>query len=121
MIEKQKTFLQKLSDFIFGKTITIQHPFFGELVDTGEDYEGQILFRPTEKSIGIRLEKTTHEIEEKQVAFFKVLEADYDKLIELISPAITLAVADWIPGYRISDFKKEFILENIEISDLEEE
>lgn len=103
--------LKKIKYLFFGETIKVQNPFFGEMVDAGSYYECKKYFQPIDKEVEIGLEKTTKELEKKQIIFFNWLENNYDFIIEKISSPIENKIIEWLPNYQIQNFKKEFELE----------
>lgn len=108
-------------DFIFGKTVKIQHTFFGEMTDVGSYYECRRIFKGNKKIVEIGLAKKEEIIDNRQINFFKWIEENYEKIIVEISPAIEGEVSGFIPNYRIQNFKKEFNLEYLFIPKCDED
>jgi hypothetical protein len=113
-------FLKKITEFVFGKQIIVEHSFFGKMIDAGDYYECRRMFRPTGTMVEIGLSKTAIEGDKKQVEFFHWLEDNFDLVIEKITPTLLTKLNTWIPNFRIYDFKKEFILEYLRIPSCEQ-
>lgn len=107
--------LQKIIEFIFGKTIIMQNDFFGEMADAGGSYECRRIFKPTGKVVEIGLEKKETTPDEKQVNFFIWLEDNYELVIQKVSPTLKKEIIKFLPKYHIKNFKEEFILEYLYI------
>jgi len=105
------SFLKKITEKLFGKPLLVQSPFFGEMIDAESYFECEKYFKPIAREVEIGLEKTLAGGEDRQVDFFNWLENNYDAVIEKISQPIEEKIIEWIPDYRIKDFKKEFKLE----------
>ncbi len=117
---RRMSYIQKIVEFIFGKTVKIQDPFFGEMLDTGDYYECRRLFGPTNSIVEIGLEKKEITPDDKQIKFFKWIENNYDFLINIIQPEIEKIVKNWDDNFEIHNFKKEISLEYLYIPNCDE-
>ena len=121
MKKEKKNLLSRIGEFLFGKTIIIKNPFFGEMTDAGDYYECRRFFKPMGKVVEIGLAKKEKEPDKKQINFFNWIEENYDVIIQKISTPLEKQITKWIPNYKIQNFKKEFILEYLFIPKCETE
>ena len=105
-----------LFDFFFGKTIKIEHEFFGKMIFTGDkvpdptDYfECRRHFRPSKDIIEIGIDGDLSGPTERQVLFFKAIEDNYTEITKTITPLIEEQFRNFIDDFTIIDFDKEFV------------
>ncbi|MEM9837389.1 MAG: hypothetical protein AAF828_12850 [Bacteroidota bacterium] len=120
MKEASKTIIDKFLEFLFGKPTIVSDPFFGEMVDAGDYYECERLFTPIGDTVEIFLTKKENGPDEKQINFFLRLEENYDLFIQRISPSMEEAIQEWIPKFRIQNFKQEFSFKSLSIPKCDE-
>ncbi len=104
-----------LLDFIFGKTVKIEHPFFGSMVFAGSKknpdksyFECKRHFKPAESTIDVHVDADIEGPTEKQVAFFKSIESNYTEISASIIPLIEDQFQNWKEDFKIAVFTKEF-------------
>ena len=112
---------KKITDFLFGKTIVINDPFFGEMTDAGSYYECKKLFKPTGKIVEIGLEKKDTPPDDLQINFFYWIENNYETIIENIKPKLQNELANWPAEININNFDQEFRLEYLYIPKCDKE
>jgi hypothetical protein len=100
----------------FKKPTIIQDDYFGRLrymdfKDPSKGYfEGKGIFKPYNIEIEYLIEADKSGPTINQREFYKNLEVNFDKYIEAITPLITDEFSNWVEGFEIFDFKKEFEL-----------
>lgn len=104
-------------DFIFGKTIKVEDPFFGTMVfsefkkNPEKNYfECRRHFKPTDDIIEIGIEGNVSGPTELQKDFFRKIESEFEfeKVISSVKPMIENEFRNWKEDFKIVDFKKEF-------------
>ncbi len=113
--------INRISEYVWGKTIIVEDEFFGKMTDAKTYYECKKTFGPTGEFVEIGLEKKDLLPDKKQIDFFRWIENNYDLLIKIVSPHLEKIIIEWIPEYQITDFKNEFTLEYLYIPKCEEE
>lgn len=110
-----KTTEMGIFDFIFGKTIKIDDPFFGKMIfldDKKEPhksyFECRRNFKPSDNEIEIGIKGNINGSTELQKEFFKQIESDYDEIISSIKPMIENEFQNWKEDFKIVDFRTEF-------------
>lgn len=101
---------------LFGKTVKIDHPFFGVMRFAGgkqsspDDYfECRRPFKPTNKDIEIGIHGDISGPTDKQVSFFKSIEDNYVQIQKAIAPLIEDEFRNFDEDFTIIDFDKEFV------------
>jgi len=102
-------------DFIFGKTIKIEDPFFGKMIfsdfkkNPDKNYfECSRHFKPTDDLIEIGIEGNETGPTAIQKDFFRSIEARYNEVIASVKPCIESEFKNWKEDFNIADFRKEF-------------
>lgn len=102
-------------DFLFGKTITIDNPFFGKMLffefkkNAHNNYfECNRNFKPINTEIEICLSGDVSSSTEKQELFFRKIENNYSKIKTSIIPIIENEFRNWKEEFKIIDFENEF-------------
>lgn len=115
ILKKRMNFIEKIGAFLFGKTIKVNDPFFGVMIDADTHYECRRFFGPTNKVVEIGLEKKGIESDQNQRDFFGWIEENFDLIVENISPLVEAEIVESISDFRIRNFNTEFILEYLYI------
>ena len=104
-----------LLDFIFGKPTKLENEFFGTMLfleDKKEPlksyFECRRHFTPTDKIIEIGIDGDQSGPTQKQIDFFKSIEANYSEVSKAVSPLIEDEFGNWKEGFKIGNFQKEF-------------
>ncbi|MDR6196678.1 hypothetical protein [Siphonobacter sp. SORGH_AS_0500] len=104
-----------LLDFIFGKSTKIENEFFGTMLfledkkDALNSYfECKRHFNPSNKIIEIGIDGEVSGPTQKQIDFFKSIEANYSIIAKAISPLIEDEFGNRKEGFKINDFNNEF-------------
>jgi hypothetical protein len=104
-----------LLDFIFGKTIKIEHPFFGQMIYVGakknskENYfECGRQFKPKKDKIEIGIEGDIGGPTQRQIDFFESIEKNYTNFSDSMILLIESEFRNWKEDFKIKDFQKEF-------------
>lgn len=102
-------------DFLFGKTIRIEHNFFGTMTFRKNKKEpirsllsGSCPFSPSGKEIDFILDADETGPTQLQVDFFKSIENSFAAISESIVPLIEDEFRNWKDDFAIEDFSKEF-------------
>lgn len=102
-------------DFIFGKPAKLENAFFGTMLfledkkDSLKSYfECRRHFNPSNQIIEIGIEGEATGPTQKQIDFFKSIEDNYSIITKGIAPLIEDEFRNWIEGFKINDFQKEF-------------
>lgn len=102
-------------DFIFGKSIKIDDPFFGKMLfldDKKEPlksyFECRRHFEPTNEIIEIGIDGALEGPTETQKKFFKEIESKYGQITDSIKPLMESEFRNWNEDFEIIDFNKEF-------------
>ncbi len=105
-----------LFDFIFGKTIKIEHSFFGQMLymqikkHSKENYfECERYFKPKNDKIDIGIEGDIEGPTQRQIDFFENIENNYANFLHSIIILIENEFRNWKEGFKINNFEKEFI------------
>src|SRR5688572_20248623 len=100
-------------DFVFGKSIKINHSFFGQMLfvqdkkDASRSYfECSRFFRPSNKEIEIGINGTVSGPTQLQNDFFKSVEENYAEISKSVSLLIEDQFQNWKQDFKIVDFKK---------------
>ena len=101
---------------LFGKTITIDHAFFGKMKFMGgkspkaEDYfECERHFKPSDDNIDIGIQGDLSGPTERQISFFKENENNYPQIAKSIAPLIEDEFRNFQDFFTIKEFEKEFV------------
>ncbi|MGC4103346.1 hypothetical protein [Ferruginibacter sp.] len=104
-----------LLEFFFGKTIKIEHPFFGQLRFSGDKknpsnsfFTGRRFFKPKQEILEISIAAGIEGPTQLQVDFFEKIEHEYGDICRSIIPVIEDEFRNWKPDFKIIDFAKEF-------------
>lgn len=101
---------------LFGKSIKIDHPFFGKMlfVDSKNSPDGYFEcrrhFAPKDDIIEICIAGTAEGPTQQQIDFFTSIENNYDAISASITPLLEEEVGNYIEFFHINDFRKEFKL-----------
>lgn len=102
-------------DFLFGKTIRIEHDFFGTMtfdrnkkVPMKSSFGGARLFSPSRKEIEFILEADETEPTQLHIDFFRSIENNFAEISQSIIPLIEDEFRNWNEDFVITDFLKEF-------------
>jgi hypothetical protein len=101
---------------IFGKTIQIDHEFFGKMLFRGSkrpeptDYfECRRPFKPSGDIIEIGIDGDVSGPTERQVQFFKSIEDNYSQVTKAVTPLIEDEFKNFKEDFKIIDFHTEFV------------
>ena len=104
-----------LLSFIFGKRITVEDEFFGQMIFAGSKraasdsyFECRRQFQPSGQKIEIGIEADISGPTVKQIAFFKEIEKRYTEISAAIMPLIEGQFRNRKEDFKIMDFKNEF-------------
>jgi len=102
-------------DFIFGKTVIINDPFFGEMKfmefrrnPENNYFECRRHFEPTGDVIEIGIKADAIGPAESQKEFFRSIESNYSEVISSIIPLIEAEFNNWQDGFQVKEFFNEF-------------
>lgn len=102
-------------DFIFGKKHRIENEFFGTMLffefkkEPHKSYfECSRHFKPVGKTIEMAIDGDRSGAVEKQIAFFKRIEDNWDSICRAVAPAVEREFANYKEDFRITDFQKQF-------------
>lgn len=110
---------------LFKKPTTIQDPFFGPLrwvtnKDASKNcYEGNRMFGPINETVEFFIQCDLSGPTSAQREFYQHLQTNYDVLIEKAIPLIEKEFRNDIEGFKILNFRKEFIITLLNIPRLE--
>ena len=104
-----------LLDLIFGKSIKINHSFFGQMLFLDDKknplksyFECRRHFTPSGNLIDIIIDGAETGPTQIQTDFFKKIEDKYPEIVTSITPMIEDEFRNWNEGFRIVDFNQEF-------------
>lgn len=102
------SFFSKILKFIFGENRVIENDFFGKMLDAGGYFECNRYFTPINKIIECGVSTDPDESFEKQIIFFRQVETNFEKIIEVLRPYLEKEVREWNPDYVFKDFSTDF-------------
>ena len=112
-------------DFLFGKTITIQDDFFGNLRfmeikkhPERSYFEGKKMFFPVNRVVEFSIKAPLSGPSLAQKDFFQEIEKRYPEIIPTVIPIIEDTFRNWKADFRIADFEKEFTLIYLRLPDM---
>jgi hypothetical protein len=114
-----------LLSFLFGKPQTLQDDYFGTLLfvddkqPTKSYFEGQFIFEPTTKEIGLSIDADASGPTASQKEFAKKIQTNYQSVKEESAQLITHELREWMPGFTIQNFDLEFTPVSLTIPRLE--
>ena len=101
---------------IFGKTVKIDHDFFGRMLFVGgkvpdptDYFECRRHFKPADQIIEIVIDGSISGPTEKQILFFKSIEDHYSRVAETIIPLIEEEFRNFREDFRVLNFQNEFV------------
>lgn len=101
--------------FLFGKPVKINDPFFGEMhwVEVANNlsvsyFECECHFKPSGEKIGLSVTGTFSGPTQQQRNFFSQVEANYPSLVTRLAPLIEAELGCWMPLRVIQNFIAEF-------------
>ncbi len=106
---------------LFRKPFKIQDDIFGEMLfskdkDASLNYfEGHAWFAPQQRQIDVLISGDEVGATNTQKEFYAYIQQNYEQLKLAMIPLLNKELYDWDNGRPVTDFDKEFELENIEI------
>jgi hypothetical protein len=101
---------------LFGKTIKIEHDFFGTMIFNGgkvpnptDYYECRRHFKPSDDIIEIGIDGDLFGPTEGQILFFKAIEDNYKQITKAITPLLEDEFRNFREDFKIINFDKEFV------------
>lgn len=105
-----------LLDFLFGKKLTIEDPFFGSMIfDSNKKDSSKSFFRcnrhfmPKNGLIEVGVEASESGPTASQIDFFKSIEDNYLLIADSMNSTIEQELGDWLEGFDKSEFDKQFV------------
>jgi hypothetical protein len=109
-------------DFLFGKTIRIEHDFFGRIsFNFNKDnpdkswFNGRCSFMPAEKNIQVFIDADVAGPTQLQVDFYKSIENNFTEISQSIISALEDEFRNWKEDFVIRNLLKEFELMFIQL------
>lgn len=101
--------------WMLGTPDSIEHPFFGTMVDADEYYECQRYFTPIKDSLKLAVYKSDGDSFTKQIEFFHWLENNFEELFLRLSPTFTEILQSCRLSPDPSKYRNDFVLEYAQI------